>query len=347
MKKNISKFTALALTVCMSAALICGCGGNAAPNNATSEMTKTSEVQTSEPAQTSESQTASETQTSEPAKAELSYDIVEAAVADASVYSGTPDTSWYVEGQKEFTLTTADQLMGFQELRAQENAVNFEGVTIKLGANMTINEGTIADLRANGGTIWKNLNSDNEFKGTFDGQGHTISGIYMKLSKAANKGMFGTLGGEAAVMNFTLNSSYFSGPTAADKVNFAAISGTVTGTNVKISDVHVNALIEANEGTALGNVGGFVGSISTGTTLTIENCSFGGAITTDGECVGGYIGLLTHSKADVTIKNCTSTGAVKGKDCVGDFIGWAKKSKNLVMEECTSAGEQIGLKGND
>ncbi len=93
-----------------------------------------------------------------------------------------PDTTWYNETDKEFTLTTPEQLLGLSQL-GQSN--DFEGVTIKLGADIDLNRGwdatttvasngvvTLADAPLN---AWTSIPL---FKGTIDGQEHTISGIY-------------------------------------------------------------------------------------------------------------------------------------------------------------------------
>ncbi len=91
---------------------------------------------------------------------------------------------WYDENGKEFTLTTADQLFEFAKLSV---FYNFEGQTIKLGADIVVNEGNAADW----GTqipdrMWDGVA---KFAGTFDGQGHTISGIccYGQLYSGVNR----------------------------------------------------------------------------------------------------------------------------------------------------------------
>ncbi|MBR4013811.1 MAG: hypothetical protein IKJ00_05895, partial [Clostridia bacterium] len=67
----------------------------------------------------------------------------------ASVYSGTPDLAFWESAieseQTEIIVTTADQLMGFASLTS---SMNFEGYTIKLGADITINEGDSATWKA-------------------------------------------------------------------------------------------------------------------------------------------------------------------------------------------------------
>ena len=73
----------------------------------------------------------------------LMVPVAVSAAGNASKYSGTPDTSWYNTTDTTFTLTTADQFMGFAKLLKGDSAadpavapVTFEGVTVKLGADM-------------------------------------------------------------------------------------------------------------------------------------------------------------------------------------------------------------------
>lgn len=354
MKKNFKnkmcRMTAVAVALCMTLGMAAGCGAENTPANGETNISAvTTETQTTETVATSETTAPVATEepaaTKEPTAAPVQATLPE--LTETSVYSGTPDTSWFTGSEAEYTLTTADQLMGFQQLRVDGNT--FEGVTIKLAANMTLNEGTVEDLKANAEANykWAGLSSDNEFKGTFDGQGAVISGVYMQLASAAKKGMFGTLGENATIKNFTLDNSYFGGPTAAEKSNFGAIAGLVTGKNVLISNVNVNAVIEEGTGEKLANVGGFVGAIIAEASIIIENCTFGGSVTTTGECAGGFLGYLSFSKAEVIIKNCTCTGTVTAADCAGDIIGWARKYAALTTDGCTGQGTLIGKEGKE
>ena len=338
-RNKINRMGAVTVALCMAMGMTVGCGTENAPSSGETNISAiTSETQLSETAaseaQTSETVVASETQAAVPSD-------------EVSVYSGTPDTSWYTGSENEYVLTTADQLMGFQQLRAEDNT--FEGITIKLGASMTINEGTADELKAKAAEnyAWAGLNSENEFKGTFDGQGNTISGVYMQLASAAKKGMFGTLGENATIKNFTLDNSYFGGPTAAEKSNFGAIAGLVTGKNVLISNVNVKAIVEEGSGEKLANVGGFIGAIIAEASIIIENCTFDGSVTTTGECAGGFLGYLSFSKAEVIIKNCTCNGVVTAANGAGDIIGWAKKYAALTTDGCIGQGTLIGKEGKD
>ena len=56
------------------------------------------------------------------------------------------DVEWYSEEQKEFVITTAEELY---ELAALSDFYNFEGQTIKLGADIVINEGSVDAWKEN------------------------------------------------------------------------------------------------------------------------------------------------------------------------------------------------------
>lgn len=107
----------------------------------------------------------------------------DAAASAISVWDGTVDKSWFDNSQSEFTITTAAQLAGLAEW--VNEGTTFEGKTIKLGADIDLNG------KKDGATEWfsgDTLNTNHiwtpigvydydkkyDFRGTFDGQGHTI-----------------------------------------------------------------------------------------------------------------------------------------------------------------------------
>ena len=94
-----------------------------------------------------------------------------------TVWNGNTDTQWYNDTDDEFTITTAEELAGLAELVNKGN--NFDGKTIKLGENIILNEGVLnAEKKLNEGDFHEWTPIDH-FSGTFDGQGNTISGIYI------------------------------------------------------------------------------------------------------------------------------------------------------------------------
>ncbi len=268
-------------------------------------------------------------------KASVTYTILEDADNSAETAAVNAD-GWFTGNQKEYTLNTAEDLLLFQELRAEGET--FDGITIKLGSDIRINEGTAAEIKASGdeNKLWAILESGNEFRGIFDGQGHTVSGIYMKGTDKANFGMFGTLGGDAVIKDFTLNDSYFVGPENSKKVMGAIASELWDKADVTISNVSSNVLME--EKGKLSYVGGILGQINRPATLTMKDCTFDGSIIISGDGAGGMVGYISHSKAKVTIKNCVNNGTVSAGTNAGDIIGWLNKG-TIKLENCSGTND--------
>ena len=267
-------------------------------------------------------------------------DPSEPAPKDPTVYSGVPDTSWYTGDKTEYTLTSADQLMGFQALRAQQ--ASFEGVTIKLGCDVTINKGTMEEIIARGGGnyAWAQLNSAYFFKGAFDGQGHTIRGLYMQLGSSAVRGMFGGVSGNAVIKNFTLENSFFGGPSQNKSTLGCIIAKVSSGANVTVSDITVKNTTMLEKMGTLSQIGGLVGVVETGCTLTVENCEFGGFIEfgTKGTRVGGIVGAAASS-ATVTLNGCTFSGSIQAVSEAGEYLGYEAGGSTVQITNCTSIGK--------
>lgn len=95
--------------------------------------------------------------------------------------------------------------------------------------------------------------AENPFRGTFDGNGHIISGIYIKDETQNNVGLFGNVGSEAVIKNLGVTDSYIAG-----NENVGAICGKSEGTVVNcytVSEVvgnkNVNPLVGAKEKAAV------------------------------------------------------------------------------------------------
>lgn len=266
---------------------------------------------------------------------------------NASVYSGTPDTSWYQAGQTEFTLTSADQFAGFLELRSE--TVSFEGVTVKLGCDMVFNQGTAEEIKEKGSANHqlRKIPSTMPFKGTFDGQDHTISGIYMKLTDSAVSGLFGSIGGNASFKNFNLINSYFGGPSAEGKETMSALVSVVEkDAKVRFEYVNIQAILE--EGTKkLNKVGAFIGGIYEICELAMSNCTFDGSVTITGEYAGGFIGRIEATQSTIRIGSCTNYGDVKAASYCGGMIG-QMKSQDANVSDCINRGKLTcdGYKGS-
>lgn len=277
------------------------------------------------------------------------------APAGKTLYGGgTPDISWYDPNNKksEYVLTRAAQLMGFMELRYEMSGKSqvlendFEGVTIKLGANMVINKGTAEEIAAmtSGRKKWTVLASTLYFKGVFDGDGHYVSGVYIESGGSGIKGMFGGVSGNAVIKNFSLLNSHMVTATVTTKHSFGSIVSRINeeGANVSIYNVYSDAIIVEHNDVSFKYCGGIVGNITGSVSVSLDHCTYAGSITVQGERVGGLIGNL-DSGAQVTITDCVTSGNIVGGQYTGGMIGYGGNSgTSITMESCVNISSVTG-----
>ena len=144
------------------------------------------------------------------------------------------------------------------------------------------------------------------FRGTFDGQGHRISNLH--VSGGDYTGLFGAVGGGAAISNLILDSSC-----TISGANYVGLAGGSTGAgSVTFSCVGNEATV-----TAYGvNAAGIIGcNYSSTCTFSITDCYNTGNITGSGEsaAICGWIGT------DGTIENCFNIGTIEGYTYRNDF----------------------------
>ena len=258
--------------------------------------------------------------------------------ADPKVYSGVPDTSWYDASKTEFTLTTADQVLGFFALR--NGNTSFKGMTVKMATDVVYNPGSTPEEVKAGAFNWWAINSNNLFEGTFDGQNHTFSGFRFIASGSCTRGMFGSMGEGSTIKNLKMVNSYFCGP-EKDKETFGLLVSRVRGLNNTISNITVeNALYEYGEG-KMGVVGGLVGKVEGDASITIENCTVAGKMTMNAKTCGGLIGYISNASAVVTVKNCTNKINIAAVDNVGGIAGKIVADATLTIENFKNEGTLV------
>ena len=160
------------------------------------------------------------------------------------------------------------------------------------------------------GKIWipAGYNTKHAFTGSFDGDGFTISGLYvdnasLSLGSNAGYGLFGVLGQGASVKNVQVI-----GANIVAGSNYAGIiAGRASGTSVKIEACYVTGTISTGDGSRYNYLyrGGIIGygsgaSISRCyTNVTFVNSSSSNYIYT-GSVSGGY-GTVSNCLADTSI----------------------------------------------
>lgn len=223
----------------------------------------------------------------------------------------TPEVPYGVGTEEEpYQITNAAELYWFAGLVNGDESIIGNSIPQNTGAcavltkNITINENVLDEngsLNGNGSGLeqWPPIGSygirgEEAYIGTFDGNGYTISGLYVD-SDAQYVGLFGCVGRNGKIQNVGVVDSYISA--TGDKVCVGGVCGyNYEGT---IENCY-------NTGTVTGsgiNVGGVCG----GNSWNIINCYNTGKVSTtdDRACVGGVCGYNTKN-----IKNCYNTGKI-------------------------------------
>ena len=246
------------------------------------------------------------------------------------------------------TKSNAHEIGTLAELETFRDLVNggfsFQGCTVKLTANITLEKGWIpiavgnrdvAETKQEGSYSGPNATSF-LFKGTFDGQGHTISNLTNEdyipeydykdgNDNAYTYGFFGIVAEGAELKNIKFSnvniSKDFGNVSKASKATGAESIGALVGYvygNAKISDITVLS-----------------GSMSS----SKEN-----------PAVGGVVGRWYSATKDIELKNLKNSAKLQG-DRVGGIVGFVSKfskdsgsqyTAKFDFASCTNSGQLTG-----
>ena len=215
-------------------------------------------------------------------------------------------TSWdgesYTEpaknGQGVYLISSPDELMW-----VDKNAKMTDSA--KLLADITINEDVSGSDATSQKYKWTPLGTDSsKYTGTFDGNGHTISGLYIN-STAANTGMFGRIGSSAVVKNLTLANSVI----RSTKNYTGAITGYIDDA-ASVTNCHTKNSVQITAAKYTGGITGYQDDTS-----TLTRCS-NAAEVTGANNVGGISGY-NWSKSSASLTDSYNRGSVSGSNLVG------------------------------
>lgn len=232
--------------------------------------------------------------------------------------------SWYNEKDTEFTISTAEELYEFAKL---SDIYNFENQTVKLGADIVLNEGNAEEWKENAPKRrWKTING---FAGTFDGQGHTISGLYAKAYES-EMAMFANADYKCTVKDFKLVNSYF------NTSGFNGTASIVSGGGGKFIGIYSDAILD-HEGE---DVAGIASNITKQSTL--EECWFDGVINTTLRDCGGIVDYIDGGR--VNIKHCLFSGVINnsydfGGTRTGGLVGYVYNAGAVIIQDSLSSGK--------
>ena len=262
-------------------------------------------------------------------------------VSLAAAYPGYTD-----DGNGNYTVTSAEGLKNIAEL------VNGG----KTDINITLDKNI--DLT---GKEWTPIGtSSSSYTGTFDGGGHTITGLTINQSATSNVGLFASIAEGGTVKNLTLkdvnitadsNAGAIAGENRGTIEN-CSVSGSVTsssnnsyvggitGWNYRgtITDCHSSATVEGKA---------YVGGIAGQSDATITACYSTGSVTATKNNTTGYSfagGVVGYNNGAVLIA-CYATDSVSGG---GDFVGGVVGSnENGTLTACYHAtGKVSGASGS-
>lgn len=271
------------------------------------------------------------------------------------IYNGTASTAYIsfdysftdsgvTETENSVTIYTAEQLMGFASASLSNN---FSGKTVKLARDIIINRGNASNWASSAPSYnWECSSSwGNRFAGTFDGQGHTVSGVYSSLAK--HTGLFQCVALGSTIQNLNLVNSYFQG--TGDGRWVGALIGymdtAVAGSTSTISNVSVSAIVKGTE-----RAGGLIGSDSNNvrtTTTNITNCTFNGTVFSRDSKAGGIIGQIRSNK---NFTGCTVNGTIfSNGSYVGGLVGYAydDSGNGSIVLTATNCNAKVTLSGTE
>ena len=207
--------------------------------------------------------------------------------ADGGGESGAAELGYiYDSNTKTYTVYNADGLLAWNEAAQKDRSIN---CTLTADIDLTGKEWTPVGP-----------NYSNSYTGTFDGGGHTITGLTVTTNDEY-AGLFGYLG------------------------NFGNAAGTVK--NVVMEGIQITC------NRRLGSAGGVAGFSRGG---TIENCSVSGSVSGTMRA-GGVVGVqweasITGCSSSATVKGLAYAGGVAGETNSGATMAACYATGNVTIE---------------
>ncbi len=221
------------------------------------------------------------------------------------------------------------ELKNFANAVNYENDIDFAGKTVALTADI--------DLEGNENNQWTPIGNNlpnrpeyqnSYFSGTFDGNNHKITGLYIDNDWSvddwmSNLGLFGETSYDGVTIKNLGVDGYVKGYSCIGGIAGKLNSGSI-----------INC---SSSATVMGSeyVGGIVGDNWDG---VVENCyNQGNIIGAGGDYIGGIAG-----ENGKTVKNCYNTGTVTGTSSYADYVGGIvgiNYSNEASLEKCYNIGE--------
>ncbi len=233
------------------------------------------------------------------------------------------DKGYTDDGQGNYTVTTAEGLKAVADIANNGNL----GINITLTADI--------DLK---GIDWTPIGIDynHQYTGTFNGGGHTITGLTVTGSDQY-VGLFGHIGSGGTVKDVTLEEVKIESNNDMSAVGGVAgrsygtlencsVSGSVSGSGIAggVVGYQSGGFLTGCSSSATVNAGGVAGGVAglTDSGATLTACYATGDVTLESINSGGnFVGGVVGSNTSCTLKACYAWGSVTGSGSGTIYVG--------------------------
>jgi len=160
----------------------------------------------------------------------VTYDV------EPACYPAVASSSWYDENATEYHIKTHSDLIGFAEL--VDSGVTFEGKTVYLDNDIDLKNELFNPIGS--------YRHDKSFKGTFDGQNHSIKNLSQNTWELDNGYYYGDLGlglfglvEDATIKNLVMDGASISGESAICGTVAACAYGNCVFENIVVKNAEV------------------------------------------------------------------------------------------------------------
>ena len=244
-----------------------------------------------------------------------------------------------------YEITDVSELYWFANLvNTKANSGGNNTANAMLMNNITVNENVIVDGALTSDTsslnVWtamgKSTSSSGWYAGCFDGNGKTISGLYVDETNYY-RGFIGCLGEGGSIKNLTIADSYFT----STKSSLGAFVGTMGLNSAAVKPVIENCKLTGSIVSGTSYVGGIAGGADYGE--IISNCHmYNSTIIGTGDNVGGIVGSAGDYNNETYIRLCSvNGGSVSGANKVGGIIGCGVELSKTKISACCNYGTSV------
>ncbi len=237
----------------------------------------------------------------------------------AEVYEGGDGTS-----ESPYQIATAEQLA----LLAYETNNGLGGDACYVLTNDI-------DLNAADSIIWIPIGNEEKFSGVFDGDGHTIGGMYQDGLKYS--GLFAYTE-NATIKNLRIEKANI--VVYVQEYVYSAMAGFISAQslNTNIIDCFVDGWMGvASTKPAGGLVGTFLVDVGENDTIFIKNCTNNAEIW-DNLHLGGLVGVSHVENGQLLVEKCVNNGDLTGIGFTGGIIG----DGEFIIRHCHNYGKIFG-----